>query len=493
MTAVAPSALSSDLRAKAAVDSYAPSFVDGRFIETAQKIDVRAPYDGAFLWSACTVAANDVRHAIAGAERGLSVMSQLPAHRRATILRSAADLLQHRREQLAARITLECGKPIRLARAEVDRSVQTFSFAADEARRIGGEFIPMDAQPEGEGRIAFTMRVPLGIIGAITPFNFPLNLVAHKLAPAIAAGNTVVLKPSPVTPATAVLLLELLLEAGLPPQAVQLVHGGADVGEVLVTDPRLAMITFTGGADAGNAIKARAGMKRVTLELGSNAAVIIDRDTADLDKVAARCVSGAFHYSGQSCISLQRIFVHYDIYDEFVDVFLAETRKLRLGDPGEETTDVGPVISEAAAQRIGDWIGDAVTRGGRLLAGGRRKGTLVEPTLLAEVDPGCRIAGCEVFGPVALVWPFAELGEAMARVNASRYALNTGIFTRDVKKAFTAVRRLQAGTVLVNDIPTYRVEHMPYGGVKESGVGREGLRYAIEEMTLEKLVIFNLD
>jgi len=394
-------------------------------------------------------------------------------------------------EQFSRTIALESGKPITDARREVFRAIQTFVIAGEEAKRVHGEVIPLDLTPGTEGFLGLTRRFPIGPVLGITPFNFPLNLVAHKLAPCLAAGNSFVLKPAPQTPLTALLLGEVIEEVGFPPGMVNILPCDNRVAESLVTDPRFAVVSFTGSAAVGWMLKSKAGRKKVILELGGNAGVIVEAD-ADLDWAAARCAAGGFGYSGQTCISVQRIFVQQSVQEVFTEKLVEKAKALRKGDPLDEGTVVGPLIDEQAAKRIENWIGEAVGQGGRLLLGGKRTGSIVDATVMTAVSPGMKVCSQEVFGPLVTVMPFTTFSEAIAAMNDSDFGLQAGVFTQDVDKIFQAFRDLEVGAVLVNEVPTFRADHMPYGGVKDSGLGREGVRYAIEEMTEVKLLALNL-
>ncbi|OUM87675.1 MAG: aldehyde dehydrogenase [Bacillus thermozeamaize] len=466
-------------------------FVGGRWIETEKYKPLIAPYSKEVIAEIPEADESHVEEAIESARRASAVMAEMPAHQRSAILGRLVSLLEQRVEEAARIIALEAAKPITTAKTEVARTIQTYRFSAEEAKRIGGETIPMDAAPMGENRIAYTVREPLGVIGAITPFNFPMNLVAHKVGPALASGNAVVLKPARQTPLSAFFIAELLEEAGLPPGALNVVTGaGSVVGDRIVTDPRVSMITFTGSPEVGKDIRARAGLKRVTLELGSNSAVIVDED-ADLQKAIPRCVTGAFSNQGQICISVQRIYVHEAIYDRFVDEFVVATRRLRMGDPLDPATDVSALISENDLKRCLEWIEEAKASGAVIATGGKAEGPILEPTIILNADPSLRVSCREVFGPVVTIDKVGSVEEAIERTNDSRYGLQAGIYTGRVDRALMAAKRLRVGGVMINDIPTFRVDHMPYGGVKESGMGREGVKYAIEEMTELKLVVWN--
>lgn len=456
-------------------------------------IDVVNPFDGSVIAVVPETPMDAMERVVEAAREGFGRMRDLPAYRRSEILETVSNLIRRDREEIAGIIAREAGKSWRYALAEADRSSETFRFAALEAKNPHGELIPMDASPVSAGRFGYYVREPIGVVGAITPFNFPLNLVAHKVAPAIAAGNAVILKPATKTPLSSIKLARLLEEAGLPAGGINLVVGpGSTVGNRLVEEPRLAMITFTGSPPVGEALKARAGLKRVTLELGSNSPTIID-DSADLDRAIPRCVVGSFANSGQVCISVQRIYVHRTRYGEFLDRFVEATRKLRVGDPLDHDCDVGPMISPEELSRAVAWLEEARRAGARIACGGEiRHGTCLEPTVVTDVTRDMRIVCAEVFAPVVTVIPFDSFDEALEMADDSVYGLQAGIYTSDITKAFRAVRRLDVGGVIINDVPTFRVDHMPYGGNKLSGLGREGLRYAIEEMTNIKTVCFAL-
>jgi glyceraldehyde-3-phosphate dehydrogenase (NADP+) len=415
----------------------------------------------------------------------------MAGYERQAILRAISEGIGKRREEFAHLIALEAGKPIRTARAEVDRAVFTFAVAAEEATRIGGEWLPLDWQASTAGRAGIIRRFALGPILAITPFNFPLNLVAHKVAPAIAAGCTTVLKPAPQTPLTSLLLAEVCEQAGLPAGALNVLPLANQEAEKLVGDDRLKMLTFTGSVPVGWALKGKSGKKKVTLELGGNAAVIVHCD-ADVDVAADRCVVGGFSYAGQSCISVQRIYVQRSIQEQFLARLLAGVRKLHVGDPLNEATDVGPMISEEAARRAASWIEEAVAGGAKLHAGGKREGAVLQPTVLTNVRAEMKVSCEEVFAPVVIIESYDEFADAIRRVNDSPFGLQAGIFTRDSKLLFSAFENLEVGGVIVGDMSAFRIDHMPYGGVKDSGIGREGLRYAIEEMTEPRILVLHL-
>ena len=417
-------------------------------------------------------------------------MASLPAYGRADILQKVSYLLHHRKEEAARLLSMETAKPISAARTEIARTIETYQFSADEARRLRGETIPMDASAMGGNRVAYTMRRPIGIVGAITPFNFPFNLVAHKLGPAFAAGNPVILKPSDQTPLSAFFIADLFEEAGLPAGGLQVITGpGSVIGDELVKDSRVKVITFTGSPEVGKQIRNVAGLKKVILELGSNSALYID-EGVNLDALIKRTVIGAFSFMGQVCISLQRIFVHRSLYLDFLEKFVEETRRLQIGDPLDENTDIAALISQKDVERISDWFQEAVASGAHLLIGGI-EGNVVKPTVIVDAPPEAKVCCQETFAPVVVISPVESFAEGIAAINASKYGLQAGIYTNNMEHAFLAAEKLDVGGVMINDFPTFRVDQMPYGGVKESGLGREGIPYAMEEMTELKLICFN--
>jgi acyl-CoA reductase-like NAD-dependent aldehyde dehydrogenase len=465
--------------------------INGEWINAETTVTLYSPYTGDPIAEVPAATKREVNLAIEAAVGAKEVMRRMPAHRRAAILERLASLLNERREEAARLIALEAAKPLKTALNEVDRTVQTYKFAAEEAKRIHGETIPLDAAPGGENRLAYTVREPVGVVGAITPFNFPMNLVAHKVGPAIASGNTIVLKPAAQTPLSAYFLGELLQQAGLPAGALNIVTGsGKVIGDMIVTDPRVAKITFTGSPEVGISIRSKAGLKRVTLELGSNSALIIDKDV-DFDPLISRCVTGAFAFQGQVCISLQRIYVIGDKYEEFTKKFIEAAGKLQIGDPLHPDTDVSAMISQKDVQRSLDWIEEAKQQGASVAAGGTAEGGILHPTVLLNVNPGASVSCKEVFAPIVLINRANSLSEAIAYVNDSDFGLQAGIYTNNINTALDAADQLHVGGVMINDIPTFRVDHMPYGGVKQSGMGREGIKYAVEEMTEMKLIVIN--
>jgi acyl-CoA reductase-like NAD-dependent aldehyde dehydrogenase len=462
-------------------------FVAGEWVETGEWLEVRSPYSGDVVGRVAKGGAGETRRALDAAERALA--EPLPAHMRAEILVRVAGALGRRHDEVARLISDEAGKPMKAARVEARRAMSTYTFAAVEARRLAGEMVPMDAAQAGVGKLAFTLRRPVGIVGAISPFNFPLNLVAHKIAPALAAGCPVVLKPASQTPLSALLLAELEEEAGLPSGWLSVIAGGAsEIGDVLVEDERVKLITFTGSAEVGWKLAGRAARKRVRLELGNSTPVIVD-DTADLEAAAENLAANAFSFAGQSCISVQRIYVHEAMRDAFLQAYLPLVEQLVVGDPADEETDVGPVIDEDARERILAWIEES---GAEVLAGGRAGNGLIRPTVLADAPEEARVCREEVFGPVVVVNRFGTLDEAIALSNGTRYGLQAGIFTRSLPNALRAAQELEFGGLTVNEAPTFRADQMPYGGVKDSGNTREGPAYAVREMTEERLVVLEL-
>ena len=469
-----------------------PMRIGGEEVRTPEVRQIELPYDGSPVGTVYVASGEQVDAAVGAAAAAARVMREISLDERSAILRKAWQRLLELREEFALAISSESGKPIKEARAEVDRSAQTLLFSSEEAHRLCGEVVPMDASPAGKGRLAMTVREPRGVIAAITPFNFPLNLSMHKIGPALAAGNAVVHKPASATPISALKLCAILEDSGLPKGALNVITGpGGAIGEMLVRDPRVAMVTFTGSPEIGLRIRNLAGLKKVTLELGSNSALIVEED-ADLEQAVPRSLIGSYANSGQVCISVQRIFVHRRIRDEFVERFVAGARRLTLGHPHDPATDVSSLITPAEAGRVEEWIAEAVGAGARLLAGARRRRATIEPAALADVPPAVRLWAKEAFGPVAGINTYDSLEEAIERVNESEYGLQAGIYTRDIRKAFQAARGVHVGGFLINEAPAYRVDQMPYGGVKLSGTGREGPRYAIQEMTEPKLICWKV-
>jgi acyl-CoA reductase-like NAD-dependent aldehyde dehydrogenase len=467
-------------------------YVAGQWIDKPQRVEVRNSYDDSIVDTVPRADRGDVERALQSAERGARVMGRLTAHERAAILRKAAELIAARQEDFARTISLEEGKILAEGRLEAARAVDTLVESAEAARRLHGETVPLDATPAGRGKFGVTLRVPCGVVVAITPFNFPLNLVAHKVGPAIAGGNAVVLKPASDTPLSALKLTEVLLEAGLPPEGINTLTGpGGEVGDLLVPDRRVRKITFTGSRDVGEHICRLAGVKRLTMELGSNAPVIVMPD-ADLDKVAAAVTATGYANAGQVCISTQRVLASGRVYGDLLDALKPRVEGLTLGNQLDETVKIGPMIREKEAARVEEWVQEAVSGGARVVTGGQRRGALYAPTILADVKPEMRVSSDELFGPAVTVTPFTDIEEALALANDSRYGLAAGIFTENLDWAFKFAREAQAGNLHVNWGPQWRADLMPYGGLKESGFGKEGPAYAIEEMTELKMVVFHL-
>ena len=464
--------------------------VGGEWVETGEWIEVRSPYSGEVVGRVAKAGAAEARRAIDAAEAAMR--EPLPAHKRAEILVRVAASLGRRHEEVAQTISAEAGKPLKAAKVEAARAMSTFTFAAVEARKLAGEMVPMDASQAGVGKLAFTLRQPIGIVGAISPFNFPLNLVAHKIAPALAAGCAVVLKPASQTPFSALLLAELETEAGLPPGWLNVLVGpAAEIGDVLVEDDRVRAITFTGSSGVGWKLAERAPRKRVKLELGNATPVLVEAD-ADLDDVAAKLAANAFSFAGQSCISVQRIYVQRAAYDDLLARLLPKVEALIVGDPADEATDVGPLIDHDARDRVLAWIEEARAAGAEILTGGELDGELIRPTVIAGAGPKLKVSCEEVFGPVCTVTAYDTLDEAIELANGTRYGLQAGIFTSNVKTALEAAHRLEFGGVIVNEAPTFRADQMPYGGIKDSGNTREGPAYAVRELTEERLVVLAL-
>jgi len=464
--------------------------IGGEWVETGDWLEVRSPYSGDVVGRIAKAGAAEARAAIDAAERAMA--DPLPAHKRAEILVKVVAGIARRHDEIAAQIAAEAGKPLKSAKVETSRAMSTYTFAAVEARKLAGEVVPMDAAQAGEGKLAFTLREPIGVVGAISPFNFPLNLVAHKIAPALAAGCAVVLKPAGQTPLSALTLAELEDEAGLPAGWLNVLVGPAsEIGDVLVEDERVKAITFTGSSEVGWGIRKRAARKKVLLELG-NATPVIVHDDADVAEAATKLAAHAFSFAGQSCISVQRIYVQKRAYDDFVAGFLPKVDELVVGDPADAETDVGPVIDEGARERILSWIDEARDGGAEVLAGGDLDGDLIRPTVIANAAPDLKVCREEVFGPVCVVNTYESLDEAIALANGTRYGLQAGIFTTDIRAALRAARSLEFGGVTVNEAPTFRSDQMPYGGVKDSGNTREGPAYSVRELTEQRVVIIDL-
>jgi len=462
--------------------------IDGQWGGSGTPLEVKNKYSGQTVGVINTATKEDLNKAIDAAQRARDIMAEMPAHKRADILMRAAYLLRDNVEDMAKTIAAEAGKALKYARAEAERAVSTFTFAAEEAKRLHGETIPLDAAPAGEGFFGFWTRRPVGVIAAVSPFNFPLNLVAHKVAPAIASGNTLVLKPASTTPLAAVKLCQILQEAGLPAGALNLVvGGGGTVGEWLITDERVDKITFTGSPDVGRHILSVAGIKKVTLELGNTSPVIVAPD-ADLDLVAKRCAVGAFYNSGQVCISVQRIYSEKKVYEPFSEKFIKATEAMIVGDPLDERVDVGPMIDVKEVDRIETWVNEAQGSGAKVLTGAKREGTVYYPTILTDTSADMKVIAEETFAPVASVIQSDDFEESLRQANDSKFGLQVGVFTKDIDRALRAIKKLNFGGVMINETPAFRVDHMPYGGNRQSGLGREGVKFAMEDMTNIQLV-----
>jgi acyl-CoA reductase-like NAD-dependent aldehyde dehydrogenase len=464
--------------------------IGGEWVETGDWVEVRSPYSGEVVGRVAKAGAKEAKAAIDAAERAMA--DPLPAHKRAEILVKTVAGIARRHDEIAAQISAEAGKPLKAAKVETSRAMSTYTFSAVEARKLAGEVVPMDAAQAGEGKLAFTLREPIGIVGAISPFNFPLNLVAHKIAPALAAGCAVVLKPAGQTPLSALTLAELEYDAGLPAGWLNVLVGPAsEIGDVLVEDERVKAITFTGSSEVGWGLRERAARKKVLLELGNATPVIVQADT-DVEEAASKLAAHAFSFAGQSCISVQRIYVQQPVYDDFVARFLPKVEELVVGDPADAETDVGPVIDEGARERILSWIDEAREGGAELLTGGELDGELIQPTVIANAAPDLKVCREEVFGPVCVVNHYESLDEAIELANGTRYGLQAGIFTNDIRAALKAAQGLEFGGVTVNEAPTFRTDQMPYGGLKDSGNTREGPAYAVRELTEQRVVVIDL-
>jgi glyceraldehyde-3-phosphate dehydrogenase (NADP+) len=467
-------------------------FLAGTWVGRPQTIEVRNPQDDSLISTVPAATKEDALYAVEQAKEGADIIARMPVHERMAVLNRAADWIDEHRETYARTIALEGSKTIREARKEVARCIETIRISAEEARRIHGETIPFDQMPGSENRVGYYYRFPVGVIAAITPFNDPLNLVAHKVGPAIAGGNAIIVKPTSVTPLSAILLAEAFDKAGLPPKVLSVITGSAkDVGQTLVTHPDVRMVSFTGGLSTGEKIARQAGLKKISMELGSNSPVIVLKD-ADLDEAVASCVSGAFWAAGQNCLGVQRIYIEEAVFEEFKDQFTAKTQKYRVGDKLSELTDMGPMINEKEARRVESLVNEAVEKGASLLCGGKRDGAFYQPTVLTNLPEDCTLAREEVFGPVVILYPVPDLETAIFEANQVNYGLQAGIFTKDLEKAYRAIREVDVGGIMINDSSDYRIDGMPFGGVKGSGLGREGVRFALEEMTEIKVVCFKL-
>jgi acyl-CoA reductase-like NAD-dependent aldehyde dehydrogenase len=466
------------------------ALIGGEWLKTADAIEVRSPYNDALVAVVHRAGPEEVERSIATAVDAFEITRRMPAWQRSDILAKISQGIADRREEFARTIALEAGKPIRTARAEVDRAILTFKVASEETRRIYGEIVPLDWIPGSENRMGYIQRFPRGPVVGIAPFNFPLNLVAHKVAPALASGNSIILRPASQTPVSALKLAEVVLEAGWPEGAIAVYSCKTKDADPLVEDNRIKFLTFTGSPAVGWGLKARAGYKPVTLELGGNAGTIVHED-ADLAFAAGRVTLGGFSYAGQSCISVQRVYLHEAVYEEFTDDFISRVQALKVGDPLGEETDVGPVIDRGAAERLESWLNEAKAGGAEVLTGGEREGSMWQPTVLTALTPEMSLTCKEAFGPFVGLYPYADVMAAIEAVDSGDFGLQAGLFTSDWNVIQAAFERIEVGGLMVNDVSTWRIDHMPYGGVKQSGYGREGLRYAIQEMTEMKLMMIN--
>ncbi len=467
-------------------------YVAGKWVEGARTQSVMSPFSGEVVGSVPRAGPDEVESALAGAVRGAAAMRQLPGYERGRILRRAAGIIEQRRDDFARTITLEEGKTLKESIVEVTRAVDTLELSAEEARRLSGEGIPLDGSPGAAGKLGFTLRVPCGVVVAISPYNFPLNLVMHKVGPALAAGNGVVLKPASTTPLSALKLVEALLEAGLPEEAISCITGGgAEVGEPLCRDPRARKITFTGSRDVGERICGIAGIKRVTMELGSNSPVVVMPD-ADVDLAAAAIAATGYGNAGQVCVSTQRVVAMRPVYGALLEALRPKVEAIVAGDPLDPATVMGPMVSESEAMRVEAWVKEAKEAGARVVVGGERAGAVYPPTVLADVAPGMRVSCDELFGPAVAVTPVDSFDEAVGLANGTNYGLAAAIFTRNLDWAMRFAREVEAGNIHINWGTQWRADLMPYGGLKESGFGKEGPRYAIEEMTEVKAVVMHL-
>jgi glyceraldehyde-3-phosphate dehydrogenase (NADP+) len=455
-------------------------------------IEVRNPQDNSIIDTVPAASKEDMLNAIEAAKEGVKIAAALPTHKRIEILNKAADWIEAHKEDYAQTISLEGSKTITEARKEAARCVQTLRISAEEARRIDGETITFDQMPGSENRMGYYYRFPIGLIAAITPFNDPLNLVAHKIGPAIASGNAIIVKPATVTPLSAIKLAEAFEQAGLPPKVLSIITGhGSEIGDALITHPDVRMISFTGGLQVGQDIMRKAGLKKINMELGSNSPAIVLKD-ANLDEAVESTVSGAFWAAGQNCLSVQRIYIEEQVFEEFKNKFVKRTKQYRVGDKRSESTDMGPLITEKEAKRVEEWVNEAVAKGAVLLCGGERDQAFYMPTVLTNLPLNCALAKEEVFGPVVTLFSVSDMQAAIRESNSVNYGLQAGIFTRDLDKAFQMIRSLEVGGVMINDSSDYRIDAMPFGGVKGSGLGREGVKFSIHEMTEPRVVCFKL-
>ncbi|MBM7554451.1 aldehyde dehydrogenase family protein [Thalassobacillus pellis] len=465
-------------------------WINGQPVKTMETRNVLNKYTQEPIATIAVATKEHVFQAVKAGKKALD--SDFPPYKRYQVIMKAADLLQQKRDTFAETLAKEVGKPLKECYGEVDRSIQTLILSAEEAKRIHGEGVPVEAAVGSENRMAFTIKVPVGVIAAITPFNVPLNLVCHKIGPGLAAGNSVVLKPAEKTPMVALLLTELFKQAGLPSGRLNTLTGsGREIGNWLLENKDVAMFTFTGSQPVGEYLRARAGIRKVSLELGNNSATLVHKDS-DLEKAANLVTARGFNNAGQVCISVQRVYVHEEVKETFLSLVKQKTEALRIGDPFDEQTDIGPMIDIQEAQRVEEWVNEAVNEGANLITGGVREGALFTPTVLEKVEPAMKVSCEEVFGPVIAISSYTEIDEVLDRINDSKYGLQAGVFTNDLNLAMKAARKIEVGGVIINDTSAYRVDQMPYGGVKDSGNGKEGPAYAIEEMTEERLIVLNL-
>ncbi len=463
-------------------------WINGQWVDTKESYELTSPYDGKVIAKVAKATPQDVAYAIESAQEAFKKFKSSTAYERAEILYRVVNIMRGRRQEFAEILALEAGKPLSAGLTEIDRTIATYQFAAEAAKQVSGETIPMDAAPGVSDRIGWTRRVPLGVVSAITPFNFPFNLVAHKLGPAFAVGNAVVLKPATQTPLSSIVMAEIFKEAGLPDGMLQIVTGsGSELSDILVTHPLVKKVTFTGSGTVGLKIKEKVGLRKVTLELGSNAGLIIE-PSAPIEKIVDRCVGGAFGFAGQVCISLQRIFVHQSIYEQFTKAFVETTEKLVVGDPMDENTDVSAMINPKEVTRITEWIEEAKAQGATVATGGTFTERTLTPTVMTNVKPDMKIVCQETFAPIVSIVPYETFDKAIDLLNKSDLGLNAGIFTNNLEDAMRAADELEAGAVIINDVPTFRIDNMPYGGIKKSGYGREGIKFAVQEMTEMKFI-----
>ncbi len=466
------------------------SLIGGEWRETSESFEVKNPFDNEVIAEVCSVNADECDEAISIANQAAEEMKNLPRFRIAKGLRKISEGIEKRKKEFAESISKESAKPINVARGEVERDISTFAWAASEAERFTGDVIPIDTQAGGKGKTGWTQRIPRGVIYGITPFNFPLNLVGHKVAPALASGNSIIIKPSQKTPLTALLLGEVFLRSGLPKSALQVAPMNTDYMDTVLNDERIKMISFTGSDKVGWMLKEKCGKKAISLELGGNAPVIIDQ-SADVSKAVDRTTMGAFVYAGQVCISVQRVLLHEKISDEFTDKFIKKAKKLKKGNPLDDSTQLSSMIDESAAEKAESWVNDALQNGAELLCGNNRSGSMLDATVVTNVNPEMRVVSDEIFAPVAAIEKFSDFEEGISMANHTRYGLQAGVFTQSLNNSQFAANNLEYGGVIINDVPTFRVDNMPYGGIKDSGFGREGLKYAMEEMSELRLIVLN--